>query len=64
MIAVGPGRHDDKGILIPMQVKVDDMVIFDYVTAYPINIAGETYYTMREHELFTKVLDNEERKRL
>lgn len=59
VIAVGPGRHDNNGLLLPMQIKEGDLVVFDSVTAYPINIAGTTVYTMREHEIFVILKDND-----
>ena len=42
VIAVGPGKHDDKGNLIPMSVKVGDEVL--YGTKYygtEVNLNGE-----------------------
>jgi len=46
VMAVGPGRHTESGIHIPMDVKVGDTVVFEKSMAYGIELEGEKYVTV------------------
>jgi len=46
VMAVGPGRHTESGIHIPMDVKVGDIVVFEKSMAYGITLEGEKYVTV------------------
>ena len=48
VMAVGPGRYNDHGILRPMTVKVGDKVIFDKNMAYGVELEGEQYVVLPE----------------
>lgn len=54
VIATGPGRHDNTGLLIPMQIKENDVVIFDGQRAFPLQ-KDKNHYCLREFEIFTKI---------
>ena len=41
VLAVGPGRRDDKGERIPMEVKVGDKVVYSKYGGTEITIDGE-----------------------
>lgn len=43
VIAVGPGKMDDKGVRAPMEVKVGDKVIFSKYGPDEIELEGEKY---------------------
>ncbi len=51
VIAVGPGRHNDKGDIIPMQVKEGDRVLFSKYGGTDIKLDGEDYLIMREDDV-------------
>jgi len=51
IIAVGPGRMDKAGHLIPMDVKAGDRVIFAKYTGSEIKIEGEKYLIMPESDI-------------
>ena len=52
VIAVGPGKISDTGLLVPMSVKVDDRVVFSsrYV-GVEIIIEGTKYVLLAETEI-------------
>ncbi len=55
VVAVGPGRLDEKGNRIPMEVKVGDKVIFAKYAGSEVKIGGEEYLIMREDDILAVV---------
>ena len=53
--AVGNGRTDDSGKLIPMQVKVGDNVLYGKYAGTEVTIDGEEYLMMKENDVFAIV---------
>lgn len=51
VIAVGPGRRDDQGKLIPMEVKVGDKVLFGKYSGQAVKIEGDEFLVMREDDI-------------
>ena len=51
VIAVGPGRRNEKGEYIPMGVKVGDRVYFKKPWDEPIKIGGVEYYVVSESDI-------------
>ena len=51
VVAVGPGRIDNKGNRIEMSVKVGDKVIFGKYAGTEVKIDGEEYLIMREDDI-------------
>ena len=49
--AVGPGRRDDQGKLIPMGVKVGDKVLFGKYSGQAVKIEGDEFLVMREDDI-------------
>lgn len=43
VLAVGPGRRDDKGERIPMDVKVGDKVLYSKYSGTEVRYEGEDY---------------------
>ena len=43
VLAVGPGRRDDKGERIPMDVKVGDKVLYSKYGSTEVHYEGEDY---------------------
>ena len=50
VLAVGPGKRDDAGKLIPMDVKVGDRVLFGKYSGQTVKVDGEEYLVMREED--------------
>lgn len=55
VIAVGPGRKDDNGKVIEMEVKVGDKVIFSEYAGTSVKIDGEDLLVISETEVIAVV---------
>ncbi len=51
VLAVGEGRVDDNGKLVPMAVTVGDRVVFSKYSGTEIKLEGEEYMLMREDDI-------------
>ena len=55
ILAVGPGRWED-GKLVPLDVAVDDEVIFSKYGGTEVKDAGEDYLILRESDILAKLV--------
>jgi chaperonin GroES len=55
VIAVGPGRMDDEGKRIAMDVKVGDRVLYAKYSGQEIKIDQEEYIVLSEKDVLCKV---------
>ncbi len=51
VIAVGPGRRDDKGKIIPMEVNKGDRVLFSKYGGSEVNLDGEEHLIIPEDDV-------------
>jgi chaperonin GroES len=51
VMAVGPGKRNEKGETMPLQVKEGDRVLFSKYGGTDIKIEGEDYLIMREDDI-------------
>jgi chaperonin GroES len=51
VIAVGPGAHDEKGKLVPIEVKAGDRVLFGKWSGTEVKIDGEDLLIMKESDI-------------
>ena len=51
VIAVGNGARNDKGDLMPLEVKVGDVIIFGKWSGSEIKIDGTDYIVMKESDI-------------
>ncbi len=51
VVAVGKGKVNDDGKIIPLDVKVNDLVLFGKYSGSEINIDGEEHLIMREDDI-------------
>ena len=51
IVAVGTGKKDDQGKLIPLDVKVGDRVLFGKYAGQAVKIEGEELLVMREEDI-------------
>ena len=51
VVAVGKGKVDDNGKIIPLDVKVNDLVLFGKYSGSEINMNGEEHLIMREEDI-------------
>ena len=51
VIAVGPGKFDDKGNRVPMDVKVGDKVLYGKYSGTEVTLDNEQYLILRESDV-------------
>lgn len=51
VVAVGAGRKNDKGEVIPMEVSVGDRVLYGKYSGTEVKIDGEFYLIIKESEI-------------
>jgi chaperonin GroES len=56
VVAVGPGKQDEGGSRIPLEVKAGDRILFGKYAGTEIKIDGEEHIFMREDDILA-VLD-------
>ncbi|HEY8495910.1 MAG TPA: co-chaperone GroES [Limnochordales bacterium] len=57
VVAVGPGRVNDKGQRIDMTVKVGDRVVYSKYAGTEVEIGGEEYLILSEADILAIVQD-------
>jgi chaperonin GroES len=55
VIAVGPGRKDDNGKIIEMDIFVGDRVLYAKYTGQEIKVENEEYIVLKESDILCKV---------
>jgi chaperonin GroES len=51
VVAVGPGRYDDNGKLLPMPVNEGDVVVFAKYAGTELKLDGEEFLVLRASDL-------------
>jgi chaperonin GroES len=51
IVAVGPGKRDENGKPIPLDVKVKDRVLFGKYAGQTVKVDGEELLVMREEDI-------------
>jgi chaperonin GroES len=51
VVAVGPGGRDERGELVPMDVKVGDRILFGKWSGSEVKIDGEELLIMKESDI-------------
>ena len=55
VLAIGPGRINDKGEVKPLNVKVGDRVQFGKYSGQSVKVDGEELLVMKEDDIFAVV---------
>jgi chaperonin GroES len=55
IVAVGPGRFDDKGNRLAVEVKVGDKVLYGKYSGTEVTVEGENYLILRESDVLAVV---------
>jgi chaperonin GroES len=63
VVAVGPGRRDERGKLIPVDVKARDQVLFGKWSGTEVRIADVEYLIMNESDIMGVLVEAEARKK-
>ncbi len=56
VLAVGPGKRDDNGKQITLDVKVGDRVLFGKYAGQAVKVAGDEVLVMREEDIMGVVV--------
>ena len=51
VLAVGPGKRDDNGKQVALDVKVGDRVLFGKYAGQPVKVDGQEVLVMREEDI-------------
>jgi chaperonin GroES len=51
VVAVGKGKHNEEGKLIPLEVKAGDKILFGKYSGSDIKLDGEEHLIMREEDV-------------
>lgn len=55
VLAVGPGRFSDEGKRVPMEVKVDDEILYGKYAGTEVKVRGEEYLILRQDDVLAIV---------
>ena len=56
VLAVGPGKRDDNGKQVALNVKVGDRVLFGKYAGQAVKVAGDEVLVMREEDIMGVVV--------
>jgi chaperonin GroES len=57
VISVGPGKVNDQGNRVPLNVKEGDKILFGRYAGSEIKVEGEEYLMMREDDILAVIED-------
>ena len=55
IVATGPGRRDEAGKLVPMEVKVGDVVLYAKYAGTEVKLGDQTVLVLRESDVLAIV---------
>ncbi len=55
VIAVGPGRVDDKGVRVPVDVQVGDVVLYSKYGGTEVKYSGEEYLVLSARDVLAVI---------
>ena len=55
VLSVGPGKRNDKGDIVAMNIRVGDRVLFGKYSGQTVKVDGDELLVMREEDLFAVV---------
>jgi len=55
VIAIGPGRLDEKGNRVPMSVKVGDMIVFKKYSPDEVKVGEQEYLVIAESDVLAVI---------
>jgi co-chaperonin GroES (HSP10) len=55
VIAIGPGAHQPGSGFVKTQVEQGDTILFLEMMSNPVNLQGESYFVLREHQVIAKL---------
>src|SRR6266568_9183941 len=56
VVSVGPGRRDDDGKLVPMDIKVGDIILYAKYSGTEIKLDQTEYLVLSEKDVLAKIV--------
>jgi chaperonin GroES len=56
VVAVGPGRRDDDGKLVPMDVKIGDIILYAKYTGTEVKLDQTEYLVLNEKDVLARII--------
>lgn len=56
VLAVGPGKHDDRGVLHALDIQVGDQVLFSKFSGQTVKVDDQEYLILRQEDVMAVVL--------
>ena len=56
VVAVGPGRRDDNGKIVPMDIKAGDVILYAKYSGTEIKLDQEEYIVLSEKDVLAKIV--------
>jgi len=56
VVAVGPGRRDDDGKLVPLDVKVGDLILYAKYSGTEVKLDQTEYLVLSEKDVLAKIV--------
>jgi chaperonin GroES len=56
VVAVGPGRRDDNGKIVPMDIKAGDIILYAKYSGTEVKIDQEEYIVLSEKDVLAKIV--------
>ncbi len=56
VVAVGPGKRDDEGARIPLDIELGDRILYKKYTGQEIQIDNEDLIVLEEREVLAKLI--------
>ena len=63
VIAVGPGRRDENGKLIPVDIEIGDRILFGKWSGTDVKVGGVEYLIMKESDIMGVLVEAEAKKK-
>lgn len=57
VVAIGPGKHTENGVLVPLTVKEDDIIVFTKWGGTEITEDGKDYLVLKESDILAIVTE-------
>ncbi len=55
VVSVGPGKRDDRGVVVPVEVQVGDRIVFSKYGYDEVSINDEEYYIISESNVLAVI---------
>ncbi len=55
VVAAGPGKVSDSGVVVKMEVKVGDKVLYGKYAGNEVKIDGDDYLIMRQSDILARI---------